>query len=195
MDMNTHRFRVYGIDRETELETELTIESSTEANARAKAELRGMVVTNIQDLDKPIAQSGELRLDDQMDCTLSEEDLFTPAKTIDPRPLTDQEMIQEQTDRLIDTYRRPFPENSSDNGYWLRLGGGLLFGVGAICLIFFSIHYDTTVSVNNATGLWYDKRVHNDGLMQNQMIGVIVGIGSMVLGLISFLAGLFINRK
>lgn len=41
------KYRIRGVDKESSLDTELTIEAETEANARAKAELKGMVVTEI----------------------------------------------------------------------------------------------------------------------------------------------------
>ena len=41
------RYTVCGVDRESQLDTEVVIEAATAANARAKAELRGVVVTEV----------------------------------------------------------------------------------------------------------------------------------------------------
>jgi len=41
------QFKIAGVDKESQLDTELVVEADTEANAKVKAELRGVVVTDI----------------------------------------------------------------------------------------------------------------------------------------------------
>jgi tellurium resistance protein TerD len=43
-------FRISGVDKSTGNDTQLTIEAQSEANARVKAELKGMIVTSIEDV-------------------------------------------------------------------------------------------------------------------------------------------------
>jgi len=47
-DDDTKRFRVIGVDRDSGMDTELVVEAMTEANAQAKAELKGVVVTDVR---------------------------------------------------------------------------------------------------------------------------------------------------
>jgi hypothetical protein len=44
------RYRIFGVDRDSEMDTEIVVEAQTEANAKAKAELRGICVTDIKRL-------------------------------------------------------------------------------------------------------------------------------------------------
>jgi DNA-directed RNA polymerase subunit RPC12/RpoP len=76
----------------------------------------------------------------------------------------------------------------------LTLGGWLLAVVGAVTLIYW-LKYDTSVPVHSdrfgrfPTG----ERVHNVGLMQDRLIGVIIGSGTIVVGLTLYLIGLFVS--
>lgn len=45
------RFRIAGVDRESSLETTIVVEASNAATARVKAELKGIVITEVTPLD------------------------------------------------------------------------------------------------------------------------------------------------
>jgi hypothetical protein len=68
-------------------------------------------------------------------------------------------------------------------GIGLLMVGWSLMGIGGLVLGFFLLLYDT--SVDSIGG-----RVHNVGLMQEQMIGVLLGIAGLVFGLLMSLGGL-----
>ncbi len=46
--LETRKFRVIGVDKETEYDTTIVVDAATEANARVKAELRSVLVTAIE---------------------------------------------------------------------------------------------------------------------------------------------------
>jgi len=48
---NLEKFRVVGVDRKTQNDTYIVIEASTKANAKVKAELKGLIVTEIRRAD------------------------------------------------------------------------------------------------------------------------------------------------
>jgi hypothetical protein len=72
--------------------------------------------------------------------------------------------------------------------------GPLLILAGLVLLVYFSVVYDTTVAV-----LDFDRRmlhrVHNLGLMQNRLIGIVVGIAAAGAGLALTLVGLLRARS
>jgi hypothetical protein len=58
-----------------------------------------------------------------------------------------------------------------------------LICIGVVLILFFAVLYDTSVS--DFTG----SRVHNVGLMQNRLIGTLIGFGCLAVGITLALAG------
>ena len=67
--------------------------------------------------------------------------------------------------------------------------GPLLIVIGLALLLYFALVYDTSVPVIDFE-LRRFERVHNLGLMQNRLIGIIVGIALAASGLALTLVGL-----
>lgn len=52
-----HKFRISGVLRSNEDEVVIDVDAETMENARAKAELRGIIVTSVTQLDRPLTES------------------------------------------------------------------------------------------------------------------------------------------
>ena len=64
----------------------------------------------------------------------------------------------------------------------------LLIILGVLLVFFFGLVYDTTVPVYEFAPT-HSPRIHNLGLMQNRLIGVVVGVLLIVVGVILTVAG------
>jgi hypothetical protein len=58
---------------------------------------------------------------------------------------------------------------------------------------FFWMVYDTTVPSSDPLG--YAERVHNIGLMQNRLIGIIIGLATLAVGLALTIYSAVMGRK
>ncbi|MHB1423152.1 MAG: TFIIB-type zinc ribbon-containing protein [Gemmataceae bacterium] len=93
-----------------------------------------------------------------------------------------------------DMERKPFVEKRRKRrAGGTRPGSGcfmviafLLIAVGCITLAYW-VNYDTTVSSYDTTTIAGYSRTHNLGLMNNRVVGTIVGVGMVLGGLIVFL--------
>jgi len=67
----------------------------------------------------------------------------------------------------------------------MRIASTFLVAIGALLIVNFGFNFDTTVPVDS--GIYGGvQRVHNIGLMNRQMIGVICGVGLLLAGVIVF---------
>jgi hypothetical protein len=65
--------------------------------------------------------------------------------------------------------------------------------IGLCVVLFYWIMYDTSVP-----SVSYGVRVHNIGLMQNRQIGIMIGLGILLVGFVSFVFGaalFFVGRR
>lgn len=94
--------------------------------------------------------------------------------------------------KRVKNIRRRNGGSNSTVAILLMIGGGLLAGIGFLMLWYFWLIYDTSVPVYPYS-YFSTERVHNIGLMQNRLVGIIIGGGALVVGLVLALVGLFFS--
>lgn len=96
--------------------------------------------------------------------------------------------------KRVKNIRRRNEGSASTVAILLTIVGGLLAGIGFLMLCYYGFIYDTSVPVYPYS-YFNIERVHNVGLMQNRLIGIIIGGGAFVVGLALALVGLFSSLR
>ncbi len=108
----------------------------------------------------------------------------SPVPRADYRDVPEAEVIDDgdsgrRPPRRVSRSGRDDDEDDDDYASGLTALGIVLICFGAILTLFFTMVYDTSVTTI------YGDRVHNLGLMQDRLIGVLVGLGLLVGGIIA----------